>query len=390
MKKNRLVRTICFLGAVVLQAQLPVSIRGSLPSQVQESSGLLLLDEGLVTHNDSGNEPLLYILDTLEFKIKRSVRLLGVSNTDWEDLAEDAEYIYIADIGNNRGTRTDLNILKLSKADFAIKDGVFPKRIDFAYEDQSDFTDTQENDWDAEAIVSKGDSLLIFTKQRKSGGTAVYAIPKEPGTYLAKKIAEAQDIGLITGATSWDGNDEITLVGYTTYLQPFLVSIPKVSNTFTFPGVTQRQFLNLAAGQIEAICALAVNRFLVSSESFSNSMLDLSASVYEVNLPLGDTSDADLSDDTIDSDSPETTILTSDELKLIFQKSNNVLTYQYGGDANPVRASAIFDAAGRQLEFNTMPKASFAEIPLRNLRSAVYYFVLYLGDKTLTRPFLYY
>lgn len=390
MRKNKLAQICSILSVGILQAQLPVTTRGILPEQVQESSGLLLLDEGLVTHNDSGNEPLLYILDTVDFKIKRSVRLLGVSNTDWEDLAEDSENIYIADIGNNNGTRTDLRILKVSKSDFATKDGIFPKSIQFNYEDQSNFTSTQENDWDAEALISRGDSLLIFTKQRKSGGTAVYSIPKEPGSYVAKKIAEKKNIGLITGATNWGVNGEITLMGYTSFLQPFLVSVPVESNTILFEKATQRQFLNLPVGQTEAICALAENRFLISSESFSNSMLNLPASVYEINLPAEDNSDSDLSDDAIDSDSPETTFLAPDELKLIFQKTNNVLAYQFEGDSSKVRARAIFDSAGRQLAYDTIPNISLAELHLSNLRSAVYYFVLYLGDKTLTRSFLYY
>lgn len=35
---------------------------------------------------------------------------------DWEDIAQDNEYIYIAETGNNLGMRTDLKILMLENA----------------------------------------------------------------------------------------------------------------------------------------------------------------------------------------------------------------------------------------------------------------------------------
>lgn len=377
-----------FLMGVTVHAQYESNIRGLLPDVIQESSGLLLLDGELITHNDSGNDPLLYILDTLEFKVKRSIRMLGTTNTDWEDLAEDSEFIYIADIGNNRGTRTDLRVLRVSKLDVANKDGVFPKVINFTYEDQSDFTDTRENDWDAEALVSVGDSLLVFTKQRKSGGTAVYSLPKEPGNHIAKKIIEYKNVGLITGATRMEEGAEITLVGYTSLLQPFLVSLPLEPNSFSFPKDAKRQFFNLTLGQTEGICSLSDDRFLISSEAFSNSVVDLSASVFEVYQPTTDSTDTDTtSDNSKDTDTSDSSL---SGLTLLYQKSENSLAYKLEGEASNVIARAIFDTAGHQVVYDTNPNPSFNKIPLNNLRTAVYYLVLYTRGQTLTRPFLYY
>lgn len=290
MKRSQLTQLLCILCMVSAQAQIEATTRTLLPPIIKESSGLLLLDNQLITHNDSGNSSLLYFLDTLEFNIQRSVKILGVSNTDWEDLAADDQYIYVADIGNNRGTRRDLKVLKIDKYDILNKDGVFPKTINFKYEDQLNFEDTPNNDWDAEALISWGDSLLIFSKQRQSGGAAVYAIPKTPGDYTAKKIKNFENIGLITGATKSLTNSNITLVGYTNLLRPFLVTIPMEGKELEFPYQVHRQYLSVVTGQTEGVCSFPGNRIIISSEAFSNNWVNEAASLFEVNLfPEGKT-----------------------------------------------------------------------------------------------------
>ena len=50
---------------------------GNLPPEVSETSGLLFFNNLLITHNDSGGEPLLYEVDTLTREIKRA-KILGL------------------------------------------------------------------------------------------------------------------------------------------------------------------------------------------------------------------------------------------------------------------------------------------------------------------------
>lgn len=60
----------------------------------------------LWAHNDSGNDPEIYLLDE-NLEIKLTVKLSGVENRDWEDITAgpgpdpEKSYIYIADIGDN-------------------------------------------------------------------------------------------------------------------------------------------------------------------------------------------------------------------------------------------------------------------------------------------------
>ena len=120
---------------VTSYGQQPATWLGPLPDEIQESSGLLLAEGRFITHNDSGDQPVLYVLDTANLEIVRRVAVKGVRNTDWEALAEDDKYFYIGDFGNNEGNRRDLRILKISKTDFSKSDTVIPELISFAYAD---------------------------------------------------------------------------------------------------------------------------------------------------------------------------------------------------------------------------------------------------------------
>ena len=271
---------VCLSGLGPLRAQEDLRLLGNLPEIVSETSGLLVIGPQIITHNDSGNEPLLYYLDTVNLEIQRQVRVEGVLNTDWEDLAEDTDYVYIGDFGNTRGTRTDLAIYRVAKQDLAAGNtSVTADRIGYTYEDQMDFSGTTNSDWDAEALVVRGDSLIVFTKQWQGNGTVAYRIPKSPGDHLALRSGAYAAGGLITGATPRPGGG-YALLGYTSVLQPFLIEVPQTNDTFNFPPETRRQLLDIGFGQAEGITADASGRFFVSTESFSNSLASLPASLY--------------------------------------------------------------------------------------------------------------
>ena len=79
-----------------------------LSDTLNETSGLALVQGRLITHNDKGGEPKLYELDTLNGQLLRTVIVENATNVDWEDLCTDADHLYIGDMGNNDGDRTDL------------------------------------------------------------------------------------------------------------------------------------------------------------------------------------------------------------------------------------------------------------------------------------------
>ncbi|MDX1333786.1 MAG: hypothetical protein R3252_12205, partial [Robiginitalea sp.] len=251
-----------FLGLVGLLlaqglfAQSEVSWVGALPQAVQESSGLLLVGDRFVTHNDSGNSPELFVLDTTSLEVVRRVRITNAENMDWEDLAQDATYIYIGDIGNNLGTRRDLKVLRISREAFFRSDAVEAEAISYAYEDQSGFDGTQNSDWDAEALLAGPDSLYIFTKQWQGGQTVAYRIPKEPGQYRALRIREYMVDGLVTGASPIPGKEGFMLLGYSGQLQPFLLRVSSGVFNSTDPNQTRKIQLDIPFGQAEGITVL--------------------------------------------------------------------------------------------------------------------------------------
>ena len=79
-----------------------------------ETSGLEVYGVNLITHNDSGDKPKLYIFNP-RGKLIKSVRFHDIKNKDWEDIAADEDHYYIADTGNNFGNRKNLKIYILTK-----------------------------------------------------------------------------------------------------------------------------------------------------------------------------------------------------------------------------------------------------------------------------------
>ncbi len=373
----------------VLQAQVSVELLGRLPEEVRESSGLLLSGNTLLTHNDSGNEPLLYELDTASLQIRRRVTITGVANTDWEDLAEDENYLYIADIGNNLGQRQDLKVLRVSKAAFETADEVPAEVIAYRYEDQTDFADTGNSDWDAEALVAWGDSLLIFTKQWKSGATVAYSLPKTPGEYLAHRLAEYPVRGLVTAASPDPVTGGLVLLGYSTQLQPFSLFVPVQGATFSFPASTKKELLDIGFGQTEGLTPAPGNRFFVSSESYSNAFLSLPASIFilspETVSEGGNGPPPDPNPGTGDPDGR----MGLNDLRLYRAPGSPILEYALE-DQQRILARAVYDATGRTVLFEQGPGDPPGQLDISALETSVYYLALYVGDRILSRPFLSY
>lgn len=177
-----------------IKAQLNV-LKSKLDPLITESSGLIFYNDTLlITHNDSGDKPMLYFIN-LKGKIVHKVIILNAKNVDWEDITKDDNgNIYIADIGNNSNQRKDLRIY-IVKADQILKESTtIAERIDIQYSEQLDFPPKDEAlNFDAEGIAFYNDSLWIFTKCRNipfDGMTYVYKVPTNPGKYSLSRYSQ--------------------------------------------------------------------------------------------------------------------------------------------------------------------------------------------------------
>ncbi len=241
----------------------------NLNTALNESSGLIWWNKQIWTHNDSGNDPLLYALDKTSGAILKTVTISNATNVDWEDITQDDKYIYIGDFGNNsNGNRTNLKIYKVKKS--AVKNGtsVTATVINFSYNDQTDFTPTGSNNtnFDCEALIAYGDSLFLFSKDWVDNRTRLYKLPKTPGTYSAINIGELNVQGLITGAEIVAGKRAIVLTGYNSILTPFVYMLYDFTGNQFFGANKRKVSLNQSFSQMEGICAFNTKTFYVSNE----------------------------------------------------------------------------------------------------------------------------
>lgn len=246
----------------------------NLPVTLNENSGMTAIGESIWFINDSGNDSVLYEYQPESNTVTRSVAIKGAVNKDWEELTQDEDNLYIGDFGNNLGSRRDLRIICIRKADMQSgADTVVPFGIiHFSYSDQTDFTPANENTpYDCEAFIADGNQLILFTKDWVSRKTKVYTIPAIPGTYSADLTSE-WDIGggLVTGAAWSSEVNTLFIIGYTP-LWPFLL----VFNEFDPGNITnssyeRTDFIEFAGTQTEAIAMNAQGTLFVSSESFGS------------------------------------------------------------------------------------------------------------------------
>lgn len=273
MKKTLLITAFIF-GSFNAMAQITdVEEKFDLPIILSESSGAIFFNDKLISHNDSGNENQLYELDTISGLITRTVTVTNATNVDWEDIAQDDTSIYIADIGNNNGDRTDLKIYKVNKSDYLTSPDVTATIINFNYSDQTDFAPSPNNtEWDAEALISiDANNLILFTKNWVTGTTKAYTIPKTSGTFTVDPLPTTLTSGgLITGATYNPITEKIYSIGYNAILQPFIWVSENFTNNDVFSGTnTQTLLSSLGFEQAEAITHIEDNRYFITSESFN-------------------------------------------------------------------------------------------------------------------------
>ena len=248
-----------------------------LDESLLECSGLVMVNDTLWTHNDSGNDPKIYSIPEDEASIDEKVNITNAALSDWEDIAQDDHYIYIGDFGNNSGERQDLTIYKVPKSN--LPDDTEAEALYFLFSDQTNFNNANSmHNYDCEAMVTFGEDIFIFSKNHIDNKTKRYKLSKDPGVQVAQKIDEFDVDGLITGAGFDKTTNTLCLVGYNpndTNFDPFVWIFYEFPDTDFFSGKSKR--VNLAIqSQTEGICFKGDGKFLISSEHEN----DTKASLY--------------------------------------------------------------------------------------------------------------
>ncbi len=240
----------------------------NLDGVLSETSGIVFWENQFWTHNDN-SDTNIYALDTLYGRIVQPWPMSHIKNTDWEEISQDKNFIYIGDIGNNSGNRDDLKIYRAGKSSILNNSAVFDS-ICFTYEDQTDFTPAAyASDFDCEAFIVSSDSIYLFTKEWVSNGTRVYSLPKTPGNYVAKPRASYNINGLITGSVYLEEERIVALIGYNERLNPFLYLLYDFKGSDFFSGNKRKIDIMLPYHQIEGITTTNGIKYFITNEYFT-------------------------------------------------------------------------------------------------------------------------
>ena len=213
---------------------------------VKESSGIVSsrTTPGLYwTHNDSGDGPFLYAFDALGAH-KGVWRVTGATARDWEGIAvgpgpeRGRNYLYIGDIGDNRGARDEIKVYRVREPLITAADASSSKLNPIPTEDAETIRlRYPDGDYDAEALLvhPQNGSLYIVTKI-PFGNPLIYEARAPLGTVETTTMVRVGEIslpsllgGLITGG---DISPDGTRVALCDYERGYELVLPDTSTPF--------------------------------------------------------------------------------------------------------------------------------------------------------------
>ncbi len=275
--------------SINLNAQILISpqVLGALPTELQESSGLLFQNKDtLWSHNDSGNGSSVYAFNMLGQKLQEH-KFSKISHEDWEEITKDEKgNIYLGDFGNNNNDRKNLLILRFTSGFTNKKQALKVDSIQFVYEDQYFFPPpTSSLNFDCEAMVVMKDTIFLFTKDRTSpykSQTLLYYMPATPGEHVAKYKASFKTLfpiflqGSVTGAALSQNKNKLILLGYSR----MWLFTDFIGTDFFNGKVTTFQFLDYS--QKEAVAFIDDCNILLTDEV--NTTLSNGGNLYALDL----------------------------------------------------------------------------------------------------------
>ena len=225
-------------------------------ADLMESSGLEHYNDSLlITHQDSGGEGFLFIVN-FHAEIMDTIRL-NLQNYDWEDIAQDDQgNLYIGDFGNNLNKRKRLIIYKYNPHTRGIGE------ILFSLADQELFPpEKKEMNFDVEAMCWKGGKLHLFSKNRGSKCVKRYVLSDQPGEYSIEPVESIYLPNQITGA---DINTDESLLALSGYGRIYTFQLGPDSLFFKKP----HKMMHFTRGaQMEALVFINKTDFVVSNET---------------------------------------------------------------------------------------------------------------------------
>jgi hypothetical protein len=190
-------------GCARQESKAPEARGGSLSgvlldSQLAETSGLAASRrhrDVLWLHDDGGNPARLFAIDTNGNRLA-TLRIEGVTKTDWEDMAafrlDGRDYLLIADTGDNGGLRRTLQLHAIEEPSRLVNARLKPAwSLAFRWPDGA-------RDCEAIAIDERNRQILLISKKRQP--PEVFALPLRP----QRGVQTAQRLGTLAGVPKPD------------------------------------------------------------------------------------------------------------------------------------------------------------------------------------------
>ncbi|HTF17422.1 MAG TPA: hypothetical protein VK658_05080, partial [Chryseolinea sp.] len=183
--------------------------------KLNEVSGLAasVANPGMLwTHNDSGNDAEVYLID-LETNIKQTYVLKGVSNRDWEEIAlgpgpePGAQYVYVGDIGDNMAIHKFKYIYRFREPVY--KSGTDKAKIDITDFETIAFSLSDERR-DTEAFVVDPETRDIYIISKWKSPSDLYRLKYSNSTHdtlIAEHIGTLPISTVVAADFSRDGTE---------------------------------------------------------------------------------------------------------------------------------------------------------------------------------------
>jgi hypothetical protein len=256
-----------------------LTIVGVLNPKMRETSGLTIVSNMLITHNDKGRLNELFLLDGQSGQHLHTITVSNAHNNDWEDLAQNDEYLFIGDMGNNEGERRDLSIIMIPKKYISIDNATADSngKIEFYFTEQNNFAISKHHNFDCEALIYFRNYLYLFTKNRLDSNTDLYRIPCIKGKHAAEHLAVFEAGGRIAGAAISKDEKKIALIGYNKKAVCFLWTFENFKDDQFFNGDKKKYMLGAYSkiGQVEGVTFKDNQSVYISSEEIKDVMPSL-------------------------------------------------------------------------------------------------------------------
>ncbi|AWI08841.1 hypothetical protein [Ereboglobus luteus] len=180
--------------------------------KINEASGLAASRKTngvLWTHNDSGNDPVLYAIGT-DGRFLGSVWLAGADNIDWEDMASftigGRAYLLVADTGDNNARRKNCSLYVIEEPDIAQLSPAKELVVQVAWNVPILYPD-KPHDCEAVAVDpgAKGDGSdgKIYLLTKRETPNRLFSVPLKPEAAGVPQIAwELGKIALLPQTSS--------------------------------------------------------------------------------------------------------------------------------------------------------------------------------------------